>query len=184
MSHHLVSLILNLCCRPKENLEERLKKSSFPLPELQFLNLADNKVRRTIWCPPPLQNELTRLCFHQIAEEEALMAAALFPMLRELDIHSNPLTTLRSGNPSLLLQETLFLKITSAMPMLLCLWLDTGDPPLLTYYLHERLGITIKRKKAQKKVLKLPLKLCDDPSWKVGVLLRRLVVTLQILGYY
>uniref|UniRef100_A0AAQ4PRM8 X-ray radiation resistance associated 1 n=2 Tax=Gasterosteus aculeatus aculeatus TaxID=481459 RepID=A0AAQ4PRM8_GASAC len=26
-----------------ENLEERLKKSSFPLPELQFLNLADNK---------------------------------------------------------------------------------------------------------------------------------------------
>ncbi|XP_040036816.2 X-ray radiation resistance-associated protein 1 [Gasterosteus aculeatus] len=100
----------------QENLEERLKKSSFPLPELQFLNLADNK----------------------IAEEEALMAAALFPMLRELDIHSNPLTTLRSG-----------------------------DPPLLTYYLHERLGITIKRKKAQKKVLKLPLKLCDDPSWKV-----------------
>lgn len=36
--------------------------------------------------------------WRQIAEEEALMAAALFPMLRELDIHSNPLTTQRSGN--------------------------------------------------------------------------------------
>ncbi|XP_068572560.1 X-ray radiation resistance-associated protein 1 isoform X2 [Cebidichthys violaceus] len=89
--------------------------SSFPLPELQFLNLADNK----------------------IAEEEALMAAALFPMLGEIDIHSNPLTTQRSG-----------------------------DPPLLTYYLHERLGITIKRKKTQE-VVKLPLKLSADPKWKV-----------------
>ncbi|XP_062414086.1 X-ray radiation resistance-associated protein 1 isoform X2 [Pungitius pungitius] len=91
------------------------EKSSFPLPELQFLNLADNK----------------------IAEEEALMAVALFPMLREMDIHSNPLTTLRSG-----------------------------DPPLLTYYLYERLGITIKRKVARE-ALKPPLKLWDDPSWTV-----------------
>uniref|UniRef100_A0AAQ4PQJ3 X-ray radiation resistance associated 1 n=1 Tax=Gasterosteus aculeatus aculeatus TaxID=481459 RepID=A0AAQ4PQJ3_GASAC len=102
-----------------------------------FVSLANLKRRR-------VQNFGGRLLKSQpkkkdlIAEEEALMAAALFPMLRELDIHSNPLTTLRSG-----------------------------DPPLLTYYLHERLGITIKRKKAQKKVLKLPLKLCDDPSWKV-----------------
>ncbi|XP_031724990.1 X-ray radiation resistance-associated protein 1 isoform X1 [Anarrhichthys ocellatus] len=97
--------------------QEHLKEgnSSFPLPELQFLNLADNK----------------------IAEEEALMAAAVFPMLREMDIHSNPLTTQRSG-----------------------------DPPLLTYYLHERLGITIKRKKTQE-VAKLPLKASTDPKWKV-----------------
>ncbi|KAM6911598.1 X-ray radiation resistance-associated protein 1 [Lycodopsis pacificus] len=97
--------------------QEHLKEgnSSFPLPELQFLNLADNK----------------------IAEEEALMAAALFPMLREIDIHSNPLTTQRSG-----------------------------DPPLLTYYLHERLGITIKRKKTQE-VAKRPLKVSADPKWKV-----------------
>lgn len=33
----------------------------------------------------------------QIAEEEDLLAAALFPLLSELVIHSNPLTTLRSG---------------------------------------------------------------------------------------
>ncbi|XP_028451860.1 X-ray radiation resistance-associated protein 1 isoform X2 [Perca flavescens] len=99
----------------QENCEEHCKRASFPLPELQFLNLANNK----------------------IAEEEALMAVALFPMLREIDIHSNPLTTQRSG-----------------------------DPPLLTYYLHERLGITIKRKKTQEAV-KLPLKVSADPKWKV-----------------
>nr|XP_020454410.1 X-ray radiation resistance-associated protein 1 isoform X2 [Monopterus albus] len=99
----------------KENWKEQCIGSSLPLPELQFLNLADNK----------------------IAEEEALMAAALFQMLHEIDIHSNPLTTQRSG-----------------------------DPPLLTYYLQERLGITIKRKKTQD-IMKLPLKVATDPKWKL-----------------
>ncbi|XP_070839329.1 X-ray radiation resistance-associated protein 1 [Chaetodon trifascialis] len=98
----------------QERWEEYCRGSSFPLPKLQFLNLADNK----------------------IAEEEALMAVALFPELREIDIHSNPLTTRRS------------------------------DPPLLTYYLQERLGITIKRKKTPD-VRKLPLKVSTDPKWKV-----------------
>ncbi|XP_070774133.1 X-ray radiation resistance-associated protein 1 [Enoplosus armatus] len=98
-----------------ENWEECCKGSSFPLPELQFLNLADNK----------------------IAKEEALMAVALFPMLREIDIQSNPLTTQRSG-----------------------------DLPLLTCYLQERLGITIKRKKTQE-AGRLPLKVSTDPKWKV-----------------
>ncbi|KAI3373603.1 hypothetical protein L3Q82_022197 [Scortum barcoo] len=99
----------------KENWEESCRGSSFPLPQLQVLNLADNK----------------------IAEEEALMAAALFPMLREIDIHANPLTTQRSG-----------------------------DPPLLTYYLQERLGVTIKRKKTQE-AAKFQLKVSTDPKWKV-----------------
>ncbi|XP_073335724.1 X-ray radiation resistance-associated protein 1 [Pagrus major] len=99
----------------KENWEEHCKGSSLPLPELRFLNLAENK----------------------IAEEEALMAVALFPKLQEIDIHSNPLTTQRSG-----------------------------DPPLLTRYLHDILGITIKRKKT-KEVVKLPLKVSTDPKWKV-----------------
>ncbi|XP_034462425.1 X-ray radiation resistance-associated protein 1 isoform X3 [Hippoglossus hippoglossus] len=65
------------------------------------------------------------------------MAAAFFPMLREIDIRSNPLTTHRSG-----------------------------DPPLLTYYLQERLGITIKRKETRE-VVKMPLKVSTDPKWKV-----------------
>ncbi|CAB1413747.1 unnamed protein product [Pleuronectes platessa] len=99
----------------QENLEELCEGSSLPLPELQFLNLSDNK----------------------IAEEEALMAAAFFPMLREIDIHSNPLTTHRSG-----------------------------DPPLLTYYLQERLGITLKRKETRE-VVKMTLKVSTVPKWKV-----------------
>ncbi|XP_071317002.1 X-ray radiation resistance-associated protein 1 isoform X2 [Trachinotus anak] len=98
-----------------KRISQNCKGSSLPLPELQFLNLSYNK----------------------IAEEEALMAVALFPMLREIDIHSNPLTSLRSG-----------------------------DLPLLTYYLQERLGITIKRKKTQE-VVKPQLKVSTDPRWKV-----------------
>ncbi|XP_059207853.1 X-ray radiation resistance-associated protein 1 [Centropristis striata] len=97
----------------QQNWEQ--KTSSFPLPQLQVLNLSDNK----------------------ISEEEAVMAVALFPMLQEIDLHSNPLTTRRSG-----------------------------DPPLLTYYLQERLGIMIKRKKTEE-VVKLPLKVSTDPKWKV-----------------
>ncbi|XP_070990624.1 X-ray radiation resistance-associated protein 1 isoform X1 [Oncorhynchus clarkii lewisi] len=86
-----------------------------PLPELCFLNLADNK----------------------IVEEEALLSVALFPMLSEIVIHSNPLTTQRSG-----------------------------DPPLLTYFLQERLGIRIRRKKTSE-VVKPPLILCIDSKRKV-----------------
>ncbi|KAM8741248.1 X-ray radiation resistance-associated protein 1 isoform 1-T1 [Acanthopagrus schlegelii] len=99
----------------EENRDEHCKRSSLPLPELQFLSLAENK----------------------FTEEEALMAVALFPKLREIDIHSNPLTTRRSG-----------------------------DPPLLTRYLHDILGITIKRKKTREDV-HLPLKVSTDPKWKV-----------------
>ncbi|KAG7516539.1 X-ray radiation resistance-associated 1 isoform X1 [Solea senegalensis] len=99
-------------------LQDNLKNhstGSLPLPKLQSLNLSDNK----------------------IAEEEALMAAALFPTLREIDVHSNPLTTRRSG-----------------------------EPPLLTYCLQETLGITIKRKKT-KDAGKPPLTVSTDPKWKV-----------------
>ncbi|KAF7666314.1 hypothetical protein LDENG_00109980 [Lucifuga dentata] len=94
---------------------ENNKRLSLPLPELQFLNLANNK----------------------IAEEETLLAVALFPMLSEINIQSNPLTTQRSG-----------------------------DLPLLTYYLQERLGITIKCKKTPE-VVKLPLTASTRPNWKV-----------------
>ncbi|XP_031615804.2 X-ray radiation resistance-associated protein 1 isoform X2 [Oreochromis aureus] len=88
----------------KHNWEQNRKESSLPLPALQYLNLADNKV----------------------AKEEALMAATLFPMLREIDIQFNPITTRRRG-----------------------------DPPLLAY-MQERLGITIKQKKTQEVDEKMP----------------------------
>ncbi|XP_030638959.1 X-ray radiation resistance-associated protein 1 [Chanos chanos] len=86
-----------------------------PFPELRFLNLADN----------------------EIAEEEALMAVAMFPMLDELVIHSNPLTTQRSG-----------------------------DPPMLTYFLQDNLGIKLKRSKTAEPV-KPPVMLGVNPRWKV-----------------
>ncbi|CAL1573582.1 unnamed protein product [Knipowitschia caucasica] len=88
------------------------KETSFPCPELQFLNLSGNK----------------------IAEEEALLAVALFPALCEINISSNPLTTRRSG-----------------------------DPPLLTYYLQDKLGVKIKRKNEE---LKKSTKVHFEPKWK------------------
>ncbi|XP_060073090.1 X-ray radiation resistance-associated protein 1-like [Ylistrum balloti] len=79
------------------NIEKDEKAPSFPpFPELRYLNLARNT----------------------IAEEEALLAVAAWPMLMELVIHSNPLTTTKSG-----------------------------DPPLLSRFLHDRLGIKLIRKK-------------------------------------
>lgn len=57
-------------------------------------------------------------------------------------------------------------------------FLDTGDPPLLTYYLNAKLGIRINRKKTQE-ALKLSPKVSTDPKWKVtSVLLRFLIVTI------
>ncbi|XP_055004721.1 X-ray radiation resistance-associated protein 1 isoform X2 [Boleophthalmus pectinirostris] len=89
------------------------KDFNFPFPELQFLNLSGNK----------------------IVGEEALLAVALFPMLNEIDISSNPLTTQRSG-----------------------------DPPLLTYYLQDKLGVKIKRKNQQE--VKSLTKPNVEPKWK------------------
>lgn len=46
---------------------------------------------KEVWC-------VSSVFFHQIAEEEALMPVALFPVIQEIDICSNPLTVRRSGN--------------------------------------------------------------------------------------
>ncbi|XP_061903680.1 X-ray radiation resistance-associated protein 1-like isoform X2 [Entelurus aequoreus] len=54
------------------------------------------------------------LSHNKIAEEEALLPASIFSKLREIDIRSNTLTTKKSGNL-----------------------------PLLTYYLQEKMGITV-----------------------------------------
>ncbi|XP_059163984.1 X-ray radiation resistance-associated protein 1-like isoform X2 [Physella acuta] len=69
-----------------------------PFPELRYLNLANNN----------------------ICEEDALLAVAAWPLLAELDVYDNPLTT------------------------------DfCGDPPLLKRFLQDRLGIKLNRKKPQ-----------------------------------
>ncbi|XP_035827301.1 X-ray radiation resistance-associated protein 1 isoform X2 [Aplysia californica] len=68
-----------------------------PFPELRYLNLSYNK----------------------ICEEDALLAVAAWPMLMELDIYQNPLTTERSGDPPLLrrfLQDRLHIKLNRSKP--------------------------------------------------------------------
>lgn len=57
-----------------------------------------------------------------------------------------------------------FLNINSGSPSCRCL--ITGDPPLLSRFLQESLGITIKRKKKQDNK-KFPLKVSTNPKWKV-----------------
>ncbi|XP_061485099.1 X-ray radiation resistance-associated protein 1 isoform X2 [Rhineura floridana] len=61
------------------------------------------------------------LANNQIEHEEDLLAVALFPSLTELTFHGNPFTTSRSG-----------------------------DPPLLTSFLQNKLGIKMVRKKISK----------------------------------
>ncbi|XP_072034836.1 LOW QUALITY PROTEIN: X-ray radiation resistance-associated protein 1-like [Amphiura filiformis] len=69
--------------------------------------------------PPPFPElEHLSLAYNKISEEEALLALAAWPMLKELVIHNNPLTSNNSG-----------------------------DPPLLKRYLQDRLGIQMVRKK-------------------------------------
>ncbi|XP_056140195.1 X-ray radiation resistance-associated protein 1 [Lampris incognitus] len=99
----------------EESQEDYSEGSSPPLPKLEYLNLAHNK----------------------IAEEEALLAVAVFPVLKEIVIHSNPLTTWRSGG---------------------C--------PLLTYFLQERLAIKIKRKE-KPEVVKPTIILSTYPRKKI-----------------
>ncbi|XP_077154939.1 X-ray radiation resistance-associated protein 1 [Ranitomeya variabilis] len=70
------------------------ESASPPLPSLKTLSLADNK----------------------ICHEEDVLPVALFPSLEELIINGNPLTTLRKGDPPLLisfLQQRLGIKVIS-----------------------------------------------------------------------
>ncbi|XP_067389297.1 X-ray radiation resistance-associated protein 1 [Emydura macquarii macquarii] len=84
---------------PASSKNTLIQEFTLPLPELRYLSLANNKIEN----------------------EEDLLAVALFPSLMELTFHSNPLTTLRSG-----------------------------DPPLLTSFLQHRLGIKLIRRKVSK----------------------------------
>ncbi|XP_061818341.1 X-ray radiation resistance-associated protein 1 isoform X2 [Nerophis lumbriciformis] len=68
---------------------------------------------RALLSPLP-ELQFLDLSHNKIAEEEALLPASVFSKLREIDIRSNALTTKKSGNL-----------------------------PLLTYYLQEKMGITV-----------------------------------------
>ncbi|KAL3847386.1 hypothetical protein ACJMK2_018301 [Sinanodonta woodiana] len=96
----------------KGSKETHESKNILPFPELRHINLAYNKIE----------------------DEDALLAVAAWPMLVELVIHNNPLTTENSG-----------------------------DPPLLKRFLGDRLGIKLARKK-EPEVDKLHLRVYKKKS--------------------
>ncbi|KAK6194382.1 hypothetical protein SNE40_000023 [Patella caerulea] len=77
------------------------------------------------------------LAYNQIATEEGLLAVAAWPMLSELVIHDNPLTTD-----------------------------NVGDPPLIKRFLHDRLGIKLVRKRVAP-VVKKHIEIPDRPKRRV-----------------
>ncbi|XP_066846161.1 X-ray radiation resistance-associated protein 1 isoform X1 [Anser cygnoides] len=88
-------------------------------------------VRRDICAPFPELQRLS-LAFNKIADETALLPLAFFPRLKELTFHNNPLAAARSG-----------------------------QPPLLTRLLQQRLGIKLVRHKslpAGRRHFSIPLK--------------------------
>ncbi|KAJ1120400.1 hypothetical protein NDU88_008570 [Pleurodeles waltl] len=91
----------------------------FAFPD-EFRTGVENSLQRLspAFEPPLPELRFLSLADNKIENEENLLAVALFPSLVELVIHDNPLTTLRSG-----------------------------DPPLLTNFLQDRLGIKLIRKK-------------------------------------
>nr|XP_057943626.1 X-ray radiation resistance-associated protein 1 [Doryrhamphus excisus] len=88
------------------------------------------------------------LSHNKIAKEEVLLPAAVFPKLREIDIRSNPITTKKCGKNK---------NNVSGV--------SNGDPPLLTYYLQEKMGITVTRKDVCR-AAKHGLRMSASPYWK------------------
>ncbi|PWA22828.1 hypothetical protein CCH79_00001950 [Gambusia affinis] len=132
--------------------EDDCRRSSLLLPELQCLNLANNQVSDVLM----FQIVFGPFC-RQIASEEAVVAAALFPKLCELDIHCNPLTTKRRGIPA-------FCQIAVEGGCRIA-QIHFRETALLTYFLQDRLGIKIKREEDEgflqlslKKPSKMPFK--------------------------
>lgn len=110
-----------------------------------------------------LKTSVSLLFYPQISQEEALLAVAVFPAIRELDICSNPLITQRISNSNGALSFSFFSWPVSSVTSLMS---PAGDPPSLTQYLQHRLGITVKSN--SQPVTNLPLRQPDDPKRKVG----------------
>ncbi|XP_071889040.1 X-ray radiation resistance-associated protein 1 isoform X2 [Anas platyrhynchos] len=94
-------------------------------------------VRRDVCAPFPELQRLS-LAFNKIAAETALLPVAFFPRLKELTFHNNPLTTTRSDPRFLLQQLSEGINPDEPLP-------PTGQPPLLTRLLQQRLGIKLVR---------------------------------------
>ncbi|XP_039254178.2 X-ray radiation resistance-associated protein 1-like [Styela clava] len=89
---------------------------------------------------PPFQHlRILSLANNKISEEEHLLAIAAWPALQALVLHGNPLI-----NNS------------------------KGEPPLLSHYLHNRLGISIMRFKPRAPVMKPALRVPDHDRRRVS----------------
>lgn len=113
---------------------------------------------------------IIKCLFPQIFEEEGLLAVALFPLLSELIIYSNPLTTQKSGKLFIHIYSMYALNrfrvqssVYSSFFPFCCHFNECsksrvfssfyyfcvlGDPPMLTWFLQDRLGIKIRRRKS------------------------------------
>lgn len=112
-----------------------------------------------------LKTSVSLLFYPQISRDEALLAVAVFPAIRELDICSNPLITQRISNSNVSLSFSFFSSPVSSVTSLMS---PAGDPPSLTQYLQHRLGITVKSN--SQPVTDLPLRQSDHPTRKVIIL--------------
>lgn len=112
--------------------------------------LTDFSLKMSVWL----------LCYPQISQEEALLAVAVFPAIRELDICSNPLTTQRISNSigALFFSSSPLSCVTSFMS-------PAGGSPSLTQLLQHRLGIAVKSH--FQPVTNLPLRQSEDPKQTV-----------------
>ncbi|KAF4077478.1 hypothetical protein AMELA_G00208680 [Ameiurus melas] len=108
-----------------------------PMPLLQGPGCYDSQEDEEDFCPPFPELRYLNLANNKIFEEDALLAVALLPLLSELLIHSNPLTTQRSGNL-----------------------------PMLNWFLQDRLGIKMRLKKSAD-IIKPHLMLSVNPQRKV-----------------
>ncbi|XP_053504878.1 X-ray radiation resistance-associated protein 1 isoform X3 [Ictalurus furcatus] len=107
------------------------------MPLLQGPGCSDSQEDEEDFCPPFPELRYLNLANNKIFEEDALLAVALLPLLSELVIHSNPLTTQRSG-----------------------------DLPMLNWILQDRLGIKMRHKKSAD-IVKPHLLLSVNPKRKV-----------------
>lgn len=173
-----VEFLLLTCLNFQEDEEDFCP----PFPELRYLNLANNKV-----CLPSAAVKvlvyiyffnggfrgvaIIYSIFSQIFEEDALLAVALLPLLSELVIHSNPLTTQRTGK--LCICAILYFIChgnthfsIKFLNVFVYYFFVLGDLPMLNWILQDRLGIKMRHKKSAD-IVKPHLLLSVNPKRKV-----------------
>lgn len=123
-----------------ENKEESVAKQQVDNEKDTAVETNISSFHNTASSTPPFQQlRILSLANNKISEEEHLLAIAAWPSLQALVLHGNPLV-----NNS------------------------KGEPPLLSHYLHNRLGISIIRFKPKAPVIKPALKVPSHDRRRVS----------------